>query len=100
MHTAMSESRAPVSGTCAACGCPLGYVACRHEERWCCCGPCAGSDRCTCGCKPELARELPSDVYIPGRRMFASRHPDELQTEPDYEDKDRAFPFSDRQRGR
>jgi len=32
--------------------------------------------------------------------MFASRHPDELRTDPDFEDRARAFPFADRGRGR
>ena len=92
--------RAPVSGTCERCGCPLGFVAAEEDDVWYCCGACAGSDRCTCGCKPELARELPSDVYIPGRRMFASRHPDELRRDDDFKDRERAFPFADRTRGR
>ena len=92
--------RAPVSGTCERCGCPLGFVAAEEDGAWYCCGACAGSDRCTCGCKPELARELPTDVYIPGRRMFASRHPDELRRGDDFEDRERAFPFADRKRGR
>ena len=99
----MSESnprKAPVSGTCRACGCPLGYVASERDVEWYCCGPCADSGRCTCGCEPDLARELSSDVYVPGRRMFASRRPDELRTRPDYQDGDRAFPFRDRRRGR
>ncbi len=99
----MSEEtsrRAPVSGTCGACGCPLGFVASEYEGEWYCCGACAGSNRCSCGCKPELARDLSSDVYVPGRRMFASRRPDELRTDPGYRDRDRAFPFADRQRGR
>lgn len=96
----MSRESVPQSGTCKSCGCPLGYVASKRGENWYCCGACAGSDRCTCGCKPEFARELPDDVYVPGRRMFASRRPDELKTRPGYRDRNRAFPFSDRQRGR
>lgn len=96
----MNERRAPVSGTCEACGCPLGFVASEHNGTWYCCGACAGSNRCTCGCKPDLKRELSSDVYIPGRRMFASRHPDELKTKAGYRDKDRAFPFADKRRGK
>ncbi len=88
-----------MSGTCESCGCALGYVACQQDERWFCCGACAGSNRCSCGCKPDLARELPSDVYVPGRRMFASRHPDELNRGSDYRDPHRAFAFSDKHRG-
>lgn len=89
-----------VSGTCARCGCPLGSVASFANDAWHCCGACGDSDRCTCGCKPELTRELSSDVYIPARRMFAARHPDELRTRPEFEDRPRAFPFPDKHRGR
>ena len=98
----MSErpKRAPVSGTCQACGCPLGFVSCQRDDVWYCCGACAGSRRRTCGCNPELERDGPSDAWVPGRRMFASRRPDELKTPADYRDRNRAFPFSDRKRGR
>ncbi len=94
------ERRAPVSGTCERCGCPLGYVASEKDGSWYCCGACAGSDRCSCGCQADLELELSSDVYVPGRRMFASRRPDELRTRPGYRDAHRAFPFHDRRRGR
>lgn len=92
--------RAPVSGSCRRCGCALGFIASRKDDTWFCCGACAGSDRCICGCKPELAREVASDAYVPGRRMFGSRHPDELRTGPGYRDRVRAFPFADSRRGR
>ena len=95
-----TAKKAPVSGTCERCGCPLSFVASEFDGSWYCCGACAGSNRCSCGCKPELARDLTSDVYVPGRRMFASRRPDELRTDPEYQDRDRAFPFQDRKRGR
>ncbi|MEE9282313.1 MAG: hypothetical protein V3V67_19290 [Myxococcota bacterium] len=99
----MSEeatTRAPVSGTCGSCGCALGYRASQRDESWYCCGACAGSDRCICGCKAEYAREDPTDAYVPTRRMFAARHPDGLKTREDAEDRQRAFPFADRRRGR
>jgi hypothetical protein len=32
--------------------------------------------------------------------MFGSRHPDELRTADDFDDRQRAFPFADRRRGR
>ena len=91
---------APVSGSCVRCGDPLGYTAVEREELWYCCGPCADSDRCTCGCRPELARALPSDAYVPTRRMFASRAPDELRGAQDARSGRRAFPFADARRGR
>jgi hypothetical protein len=47
-----------------------------------------------------LSADISEDVYIPGRRMYGSRHPDELKTDPDFRDKLRAFPFADRSRGR
>ena len=91
---------APVSGSCARCGCPLGYAAAREGESWFCCGPCAGSDRCHCGCKPEYRSEVAGDVFVPTRRMFAARHPDGLKTANENYDRDRAFPFSDKPRGK
>lgn len=88
-----------MSGSCERCGCPLGFVASLADDVWYCCGACAGSDRCTCGCKPGL-RSVDADAYVPARRMFASRHPDELRTPPNYEDRNRAFPFASTRRGR
>jgi hypothetical protein len=96
----VSETRAPVSGTCGRCGCALGYRASLQDEIWYCCGACSGSDRCVCGCKSEYAREDPTDAYVPTRRMFASRHPDGLNAAQDTERKGRAFPFVDTRRGR
>ena len=98
----MSEpvQSAPVSGSCVRCGCPLGYAAAREGEAWFCCGACAGSDRCQCGCKPEFERELTGDVFVPTRRMFAARHPDGLKVLADNVDHRRAFPFADKPRGR
>jgi hypothetical protein len=78
----------------------LSSISCERDESWYCCGSCAGSGRCSCGCQLEHAREITSDVYVPGRRMFGSRHPDELRTTPDFADGQRAFPFADRHRGR
>lgn len=96
-----SEDRlAPVSGSCVRCGDALGYTAVERAELWYCCGPCADSDRCTCGCRPELARPTSSDVYVPTRRMFASRAPDELRGAADARSGMRAFPFADARRGR
>jgi len=95
-----NEDRVPVSGSCSRCGCALGFAASRQDDAWFCCGACAGSDRCGCGCKPAYARDTGSDQYIPTRRMFASRHPDELQTDEEFKGEGRAFPFSDRVRGR
>ncbi len=95
-----NQRTAPVSGSCARCGCALGYRASLKADEWYCCGACSGSDRCVCGCKPEHTREPPVDVYVPTRRMFAARLPDGLKTRPDREDRPRAFPFSDRNRGR
>jgi hypothetical protein len=91
---------APVSGSCRRCGCALGYIASRKDDEWFCCGPCAGSDRCECGCKPELARACPGDHQVPTRRMFASRHPDGLNVRAAAAQKHRAFPFADKPRGR
>jgi len=96
----MSSTEVPVNGSCERCGCPLGYAASSRDEAWYCCGACAGSNRCTCGCRPELARERDTDSFVPTRRMFASRHPDELRTPPGFEDRPRAFPFAERRRGR
>ncbi len=95
-----SETSVPISGSCARCGCALGYRASRKGEFWYCCGACGGSDRCICGCKPEHERPAPADSYVPTRRMFASRHPDGLRTRADRSDRMRAFPFADRNRGR
>lgn len=92
-------TRAPVSGTCRRCGCPLGYHSSRRDDTWYCCGSCAGSDRCACGCKPEYARPEATDLYVPTRRMFAARHPAGLKRGED-EDRERAFPFADPLRGR
>jgi hypothetical protein len=96
------QDRAAVSGSCVRCGCALSYISARGADNglWYCCGACAGSDRCSCGCKAELTRELTSDVYIPTRRMFAARHPDGLNTRDDSQNRGRAFPFADRLRGR
>ena len=91
-------NRAPVSGSCRKCGCALGYAAARRDGAWYCCGACLGSDRCSCGCKSEFTRELPGDVYIPTRRMFASRQSDALNTSAPHQQ--RAFPFADKKRGR
>jgi hypothetical protein len=91
---------APVSGTCPRCGCRLGYAAAHEGDTWFCCGACAGSDRCHCGCKPEYASETTGDVFVPTRRMFAARHPDGLKVEPGSVDRARAFPFADKPRGR
>jgi hypothetical protein len=95
-----NQPTAPVSGTCKRCGCELGYVASLKDEVWYCCGACAGSNRCSCGCRPELARPKSSDTYVPTRRMFASRHPDGLRTPPGNKSHLRAFPFADPRRGR
>ncbi|MFI5315055.1 MAG: hypothetical protein ACHQ6T_05110 [Myxococcota bacterium] len=91
---------APVSGSCARCGCRLGYAAAREADEWFCCGPCAGSDRCHCGCKPELTCEPTGDLFVPTRRMFAARHPDGLKVDAGSVDRARAFPFADKPRGR
>jgi len=96
-----AEARhAPVSGTCSQCGCALGYAASQQGGAWFCCGGCAGSGRCTCGCDPELLRSLGSDRFVPTRRMFASRRPDELAGGGELRNRQRAFPFADRRRGR
>ncbi len=95
-----APDQAPVSGTCVRCDCALSFLGSRKDGAWYCCGACAGSDRCECGCKPEYARDLHDDLYVPTRRMFAARHPDGLKTPPDFENRARAFPFADKQRGR
>ncbi len=95
-----SADVAPVSGTCERCGCALGYCASRQKDTWYCCGACAGSDRCACGCKPEFERPPPADVYVPTRRMFASRTPDGLKRSDASPSGARAFPFADPSRGR
>ena len=96
----MSSEEVPVNGSCERCGCPLGFAASEREQAWYCCGSCAGSSRCSCGCRPELTREQTSDIFVPTRRMFGSRHPDELRTPAGFKDGTRAFPFADRRRGR
>jgi hypothetical protein len=90
----------PVTGSCGRCGCPLSHVSAREDDRWYCCGACAGSDRCSCGCKPELARDTLSDRYVPTRRMFGARSPDELHRPEGFRGARRAFPFADPHRGR
>lgn len=92
-------NRAPVSGTCRRCGCALGYAAAEEGDAWYCCGACLGSDRCGCGCKPQLRRATTSDQYVPTRRMFAARQVDGLNT-ANRPYRPRAFPFSDPSRGR
>ena len=101
----MSDTRSRMAdsvpaGSCSQCDCALSSISCERDGEWFCCGACAGSNRCSCGCRPEFSREITSDVYVPGRRMFGSRHPDELRTSPDSKNKQRAFPFADRHRGR
>jgi hypothetical protein len=101
----MQESDDPVlkhsvNGSCARCGCALSHFSCCQDGAWYCCGACAGSDRCSCGCRPELARDAGSDHYVPTRRMFGARPPDELRRPAGYRNPARAFPFADRQRGR
>ncbi len=91
---------APVSGSCVRCGCALGFHASRRADAWYCCGACAGSNRCACGCKPEHARDACDDDFVPTRRMFAARHPDGLRTQQGFSDKARRFPFVDPSRGR
>ena len=98
----MSETKgrsAPVSGSCSRCRCALSFIACEKDGTWYCCGSCAGSDRCSCGCKPELTKKGFSDAYVPTRRMSASRHPNGLKTNEGQAKKPRAFPFADPRRG-
>ncbi len=93
--------RAPVSGSCERCACAHSFASAERGGRWFCCGPCAGSDRCICGCKPIYAREqATADAYVPARRLFAARPPDELRRPPAWRDGRRAFPFFDARRGR
>jgi hypothetical protein len=99
MNTTGRKS-APVSGVCERCGCELSYLSSFKDGVWYCCGACAGSDSCTCGCKEDLARPQFSDARVPIRRMFASRHPDGLKTASSDVHKLRAFPFADPRRGR
>ena len=97
----MSDGNAeyrPVSGSCPRCSCALGFGASWHEGEWYCCGECALGGVCVCGCHPGRAKERPSDLYIPARRMFASRHPDYLNTPKGFVKKRRAFPFAERVR--
>lgn len=91
---------APVNGTCAHCGCALNYASIRKDDAWFCCGACAGSDRCSCGCKPEFTAEPVGDVFVPTRRMFSARAPDGLNSRDGETDRQRAFPFADKPRGR
>jgi len=93
-----SGSRAPVCGSCLRCGDPLGYAASERDGVWYCCGPCADSGRCTCGCQPERAKVEQSATFVPTRRMFASRAPDELRGAQDGREQRRAFPFAERRR--
>ncbi|MEE2703798.1 MAG: hypothetical protein VX614_07225 [Myxococcota bacterium] len=95
MAVGEAEIRVPVSGSCGRCGCPFGYAASANGDAWYCCGACAGSDRCVCGCKPEFARPQDSSFYVPTRRMFASRQPDDLKRVPNTRGGPRAFPFTD-----
>jgi hypothetical protein len=93
-------SSQPVGGSCVRCGCALGHAASALAGEWFCCGPCAGSDRCSCGCQPQRSSEASTDRFVPTRRMFAARAPDELRRPQGYRSARRAFPFADRQRGR
>lgn len=95
MRTSAAEYR-PVSGSCARCGCALGLGASRREGVWYCCGECALDGICICGCHPGRTRARLPDLYVPGRRMFAARHPDYLNTPERFLQKGRAFPFADR----
>jgi hypothetical protein len=95
-----SGSQAPVNGSCRHCGCALSYASVRKDEAWFCCAPCAGSDRCHCGCKPEFQSDPVGDVFVPTRRMFAARPADGLKRESHEDNRDRAFPFADKPRGR
>lgn len=95
-----TSHQAPVSGTCTHCGCALNYASIRKDESWFCCGACAGSDRCACGCKPEFTAEPVGDVFVPTRRMFAARAPDGLNPGDGENELARAFPFADKPRGR
>ncbi len=92
--------QAPVNGSCLHCGCALSYASIRKDEAWFCCAACGGSDRCACGCKPEFNAEPVGDVFVPTRRMFAARAADGLKRENDDDNRDRAFPFADKARGR
>lgn len=98
----MSEigHQAPVNGSCLHCGCALNYASIRKDEAWFCCSACGGSDRCSCGCKPEFDAEPVGDVFVPTRRMFGSRMPDGLKAVDGDGERQRAFPFSDKARGR
>jgi hypothetical protein len=90
----------PVNGSCARCSCALSHVSRLQGALWYCCGGCAGSDRCSCGCQPALTRDSGSDRYIPTRRMFGARPPDELRRPEGFRSAQRAFPFADRHRGK
>jgi hypothetical protein len=95
-----TSHQAPVCGTCTHCGCALGYASIRKGDAWYCCAACGGSDRCACGCKPEFAAEPVGDVFVPTRRMFAARTPDGLNPGDGANERQRAFPFADKPRGR
>lgn len=95
-----TSQSAPVSGTCTHCGCPHSYASTRKGDAWRCCGACAGSDRCACGCKPDLATERVGDVFVPTRRMFGARAPDGVKAVGGKRTRQRAFPFADKPRGR
>ena len=94
--TEESRDYVPISGSCSKCGCALGCAASRKKEEWYCCGECGTGDPCVCGCRSLHERPRPSNLYVPGRRMFASRHPDYLNTPADFVQKARAFPFAER----
>jgi len=96
----MDAHQATPSGSCSRCACALSSISCQSDGAWYCCGSCAGSDRCQCGCRPEHVREVTSDVYVPGRRMFGSRAATELRRDDGHANPQRAFPFADRLRGR
>jgi hypothetical protein len=100
-HRAHERDRSsrPVGGGCTHCGSPRA-TSIRKDEAWYCCAACGGSDRCGCGCKPEFAAEPVGAVFVPTRRMFAARAADGLKRENDDDNRDRAFPFADKARGR
>jgi hypothetical protein len=95
------ESCAPIYGSCPRCSCALGFHAARKDDEWYCCGPCSESNECFCGCQARFVRRPYTDHYVPVRRMFGARYPDELRHGQETRwDKARAFPFEDRRRGR
>jgi hypothetical protein len=95
-----SGVRHPVNGSCARCSCALSHASAVQDGTWFCCGGCAGSSRCACGCQPDHTRDTNTDRYVPTRRMFGARPPDELRRPADHQSSLRAFPFADRHRGR